>query len=329
MTDGRLWTFADFRIRDILDVDLVSTTYRATTVDGDESRRLRVFTEDIAGKAFVDLQEAVIAEARAARHVRHPHILATHDADRHDDRVYVVSDDIRGAVLRDYIADHEPLKPATALAMGWQLAEALDAVHARGIVHGAINPHTIWVADSPGRDVPMIYLTGFGSARVLARHVINQNGAPTSDDLLYVGPDQIRDERGNPEADRYALACAVYHLLTGVPPFRRGSINALLGAHLFSAVEPPSAMRDDLPAALDSVFARALAKDTSDRYPSASALMIAVERGLGGQEDAGPLARRRRSNRRNCSGATYSRSSTTVSCLRSRFSRSSSSAPTP
>jgi serine/threonine-protein kinase len=299
MTDGRLWTFADFRIRDILDVDLVSTTYRATTVDGDESRRLRVFTEDIAGTAFVDLQEAVIAEARAARNVRHPHILATHDADRHDDRVYVESDDIRGVVLRDYIADHEPLNPATALAMGWQLAEALDAVHARGIVHGAINPHTIWVADSPGRDVPMIYLTGFGSARVLARHVIKQNGAPSSDDLLYVGPDQIRDERGNPEADRYALACAVYHLLTGVPPFRRGSINALLGAHLFSAVEPPTTMRDDLPAALDSVFARALAKDTSERYPSASALMIAVERGLGGQEDAGPLARRRRSNRAN------------------------------
>src|SRR5918996_6023332 len=271
MSDGRPWTFADYKIRDILDVDLVSTTYRATTIDGDV-RRLRVFTAEVASDQRADAHAAVIAEARRARHVRHPHILATHDAGRSSDRVYVVSDDINGAVLRDFIAQRQPLEPSTALAMGWQLAEALDAVHASGNVHGSINPHTIWVADSPGSDVPMTYLTGFGSAHALAQYVKNQDGAPVCDDLLYVGPDQMRDQRPSPEADRYALACAVYHLMTGAPPYRRGSINALFGAHLFATIEPPTAVRGDLPPALDSVFLRALAKQTSDRYPSAYAL---------------------------------------------------------
>jgi serine/threonine-protein kinase len=284
MSDVRLWTFANYRIRDILDVDLVSTTYRATTVDGDELRRVRVFTGDAADGELADIHDAMIAELRAASRITHPHILTTHDAGRHDGRVYVVSDDVQGAVLREFITRHQPLRPRMALEMGWQLAEALDAVHAAGVVHGSINPHTIWVSDAAGRG-PVAYLTGFGSALMLARQVRNQQKAPASDDLLYVGPDQMRREQASPEADRYALACAVYHLMTSVPPFRRDSVNALFGAHLFSAVEPPTGLREDLPPALDSVFARALAKETSDRYPSSNALMIGIERGLRGQEE--------------------------------------------
>lgn len=285
MSDVRLWTFANYKIRDILDVDLVSTTYRATTVDGDELRRVRVFTGDVTEGELAVISDEMIAEVRAAREVTHPNILTIHDAGRHGDRVYVVSDDIHGAVLREFVTRHQPLQPRMALAMGWQLAEALDAVHASGVVHGSINPHTIWVSDVAGRDAPVTYLTGFGSALLLARQVRNQQKAPASDDLLYVGPDQMRHEQASPEADRYALACAVYHLMTGVPPFRRESVNALFGAHLFSSVEPPTAIRDDLPPALDSVFVRALAKETADRYPSAHALMIGVERALRGQPE--------------------------------------------
>ena len=303
MSDVRLWTFANYKIRDILDVDLVSTTYRATTVHGDELCRLRVFTGDIDDGDLADIHTAVIEEARRARRVRHPHILATHDADRHDDRIYVVSDDIHGAVLREFIARQQPVASAVVLDMGWQLAEALDAVHAGGIIHGSINPHTIWVAPREGRDAPMTYLTGFGASLMLARHVRNQQKAPATDDLLYVGPDQMRHERPSPEADRYALACALYHLLTGSPPFRRESVSALFGAHLFSAVEPPTAVRADLPPALDSVFTRALAKETADRYPSAHALLIAVERALRGQADPGPQRGARSQARR--AGAGY------------------------
>jgi outer membrane protein assembly factor BamB len=164
--------------------------------------------------------------------------------------------------------------------MGWRLAEALDAVHASGIVHGGINPHTIWVADSTGRELPMTYLTGFGSARALAREVSIQGRSPASDDLAYMDPDQLRRGHGSPEADRYALACAVYHLITGVPPFQRGSAGGLGGAPLSNTVDSPAAVRHGLPLALDPVFARALAHETSQRYPSAHALMTAVERAL-------------------------------------------------
>ena len=296
MSDVRLWTFANYRIRDILDVDLVSTTYRATTIEGDELRRVRVFTGDVTDGELAGISDAMVAEARAASEISHPNILTTHAAGRHGDRVYVVSDDVHGSVLREFIIRHQPLRPRMALAMGWQLAEALDAVHSAGVVHGSINPHTIWVSDVAGRDAPMTYLTGFGSALMLARQVKNQQHAPASDDLLYVGPDQMRQEQASPEADRYALACAVYHLMTSVPPFRRDSVNALFGAHLFSAVEPPTAIRDDLSPALDSVFARALAKETADRYPSAHALMIALERALRGQPETRRVASARRSD---------------------------------
>ena len=289
MSDVRLWTFANYQIRDILDVDLVSTTYRATTVDGDELCRLRVFTGDVQDGQLAEIHDAVIAEAQQARQIQHRNVLATLEAGRHGDRVYVVSTDVSGSVLREFIARQHPLKPRTVLDMGWQLAEALDEVHAAGMIHGSINPHTIWVADAPntGRQVFTAYLTGFGSSLMLAQQVKAQRKAPVSDDLLYVGPDQMRQERASVEADRYALACAVYHLMTGKPPFVRDSINALFGAHLFSPVEPPSSIRRDLTPGLDSAFLRALAKDAGERYPSARALMVGIERALLGQTEGG------------------------------------------
>ncbi len=161
------------------------------------------------------------------------------------------------------------LSPGQALALLSQVAAALDAAHARGLVHGDVKPSNVLVATGAGRDgEDHVYLADFGLTRRLNEPAVDADGGQLVGTVGYVAPEQIRGEAVSAQADVYSLGCLLFECLTGDAPFRRGSDVAQLFAHL---EEEPPAVTDsspELPEAIDEVCSRALAKSPGGRYES-------------------------------------------------------------
>jgi serine/threonine-protein kinase len=159
-----------------------------------------------------------------------------------------------------------------------QLAAALDAAHAHGLVHRDVKPANILLTfDEPEH----LYLTDFG----VAKHIGAGAGVTTAGQrvgtLDYLAPEQIRGEDVGPSADIYALAGVLYSCLTGRVPFPRDDEPAKLWAHLNAAPPAPSRARPDLPAAIDAVAARGMAKNPAQRFATATELSHAYSAVLG------------------------------------------------
>jgi WD40 repeat protein len=228
-----------------------------------------------------------LRESRLAAALEHPNVVPVHDAGEADGLLYIAMRFVDGRDLRSLLADG-PLEPRRALMLAGQIAGALDAAHARGLVHRDVKPGNIVVDDADNA-----YLTDFGIAVELDSSAVSGGGpGSTAGTLAYVAPEQIEGGPVGGRADQYALACLAYECLTGRPPFAgRGSGMALLWAHL---EEPPPAVTDaapGLPAALNAVLSRGLAKQPEDRFPSCTALIAAVRHALdSATEDALPAA---------------------------------------
>ncbi len=170
-----------------------------------------------------------------------------------------------------------------------QVGSALDAAHARGLVHRDVKPANILMAKQPGGG-EHAYLCDFG----LAKHASTVSSL-TGDRAIvgtvdYVAPEQIEGRPVDGRVDVYGLGCVAYECLTGEPPFQRGNELASLLAHVNDPVPVPSDRIAELPEAVDAVIARALAKDRDDRFASAGAFVEALDAALAGQQPA-PAAR--------------------------------------
>jgi YVTN family beta-propeller protein len=160
------------------------------------------------------------------------------------------------------------LEPARALAVLSQVADALDAAHARGLVHRDVKPSNV-LLDEAGH----AYLADFGLTRRLSDQAPGFEAGLSLGTPAYVAPEQIEGKEVDGRADQYSLACLLYECLAGTPPFPRASEAAVLFAHLEE--EPPA------PPGLEQVLARALAKSPDDRYPSCRELVADARRALG------------------------------------------------
>jgi serine/threonine kinase PknH len=159
-----------------------------------------------------------------------------------------------------------------------QVAGALDAAHARGLVHRDVKPANVLVtADQPEH----AYLTDFGVAKYAGALTRITRADQWVGTLDYLAPEQIRGEALDARADIYALTGLLYHCLTGEPPFSRDSEAAMMWAHVSALPPAASHARPDLPDAVDEVIARGMAKDPADRYASAGDLAQAAAFALG------------------------------------------------
>jgi serine/threonine protein kinase/outer membrane protein assembly factor BamB len=158
-----------------------------------------------------------------------------------------------------------------------ELSDALDTLHAADIVHGAINPYTVWVNDRERvPSAPWVTLRGFGTAGMLARRASAEQHDQPPADLLYIAPEQIRRHEVTARVDQYALACMVVHCLTGAPPFERSTVNGLVGAHLFAAPSGADGQWDDLPPHIISAVQRAMSKEAVDRFALCDGFATAI-----------------------------------------------------
>lgn len=213
-------------------------------------------------------------ESQAAAMLQEPHIIPIHDWGEIDGNLYIDMRLVQGRTLLDVIAEG-PLEPARAVAIVSQVADALDAAHAEGLIHRDIKPQNILVTPAD-----FVYLVDFGIAQTTTDPRLTTVGTQIGT-LNYMAPERFNGKVATPAVDVYSLACVLYESLTGAAPFEGDSLEHLVAAHLAVPPPRPSAVNRRVPPALDDVVARGMAKHPDDRYATAGDLARAARRALG------------------------------------------------
>jgi serine/threonine protein kinase len=268
----------------------MAVVFRARDLGLGRTVALKILTLALADDH--EFRERFIRESRAAAAVDHPNIIPVYAAGEADGVLYIAMRYVASGDLHKLIRRDGHLTAERAARLLSPVASALDAGHRAGLVHRDVKPANILVDTSTGMaDHP--YLADFGVAKGAASTAGLTGTGAFIGTLQYAAPEQISGKRAVPQTDQYALACAVFTMLTGAVPFPREEPSAVLLAHLS---EPPpllTTLRPDLPAAVDKVLARAMAKVAEDRYRTcgefAEAFGTALASGLPGS-GAYPLA---------------------------------------
>jgi hypothetical protein len=276
--------FAGYRLEAIAGRGGMGVVYRARQLRPDRLVAVKVIAPDFAQDPV--FRQRFERESELAASIEHPNVIPVYEVDEVDGLLFIAMRFVDGADLHTLIGDG--IDPASAVRILAQVAGALDAAHAHGLVHRDVKPANVLVGDAGGR--PHAYLTDFGlTQRTASSHRLTRSGAFMGT-IDYAAPEQIRGERADARTDVYALSCVLYESLTREVPYPRDSDLAAIWAHIEDP--PPSLLEQgiDVPSGLDEVVRRGMAKDPAQRYQSAGDLATAA---LAALEDR-PVRRRER-----------------------------------
>src|SRR5437016_6544000 len=226
--------------------------------------------------ARCDARDLFFLEARVVGHLSHPNIITLHDMgiEEATQTPYLVMEFVDGTPL-DRVLEKGTLPFPRACAWTAHAAEALEAAHNRGVIHGDVKPANILIT-ADGK----VKLTDFGMARVAKR---DSGDSPLLGTPAYWCPEQIMGRPQDARSDIFSLGVVLYEMVTGTRPFEADSLQGICNRVLSSTPLPPSHANPSLPAGFDGVVARCLAKDPSARYATTEPLAEALY----------PLARRK------------------------------------
>ncbi len=212
-------------------------------------------------------------EAQLIARLNHPNIIQIYDIDTDSSGIsYIVEQLLVGPnlaqLIQTVVSRGQQFTPTEVLVIGQQVAGALDAAHQAGIIHRDVKPDNI-IRDSDGRYV----LTDFGIARQMDANTNLTEAGMIIGSPEYMAPEQAQGLPLSPATDVYALAIVLYQMIAGRVPFRSTTPIQAVVDHVQTPPPPPSLYRPDLPPAVDQVFARALAKNPQQRYPSTLAFI--------------------------------------------------------
>jgi serine/threonine-protein kinase len=269
--------FAGCRIEAVLGRGGMGVIYRATELRLGRPVALKLIATEQASDP--DVRERFEREARMTASIEHPNVVPVYAAGEEDGHLYLVMRFVPGTDLHHLLRNlpHPPqLAPARAASIVAQVADALDAAHAAGLVHRDVKPANILIMaasppDDPSGRRDVAYLSDFGITRVQASDTRITDSGNWIGTVDFMAPEHLRGEPTDARADVYALGCVLFTALTGTPPFRRDTVPVTITAHLHDPPPRPSETAG-VPAAFDAVVARALAKAPEDRYPSAGDL---------------------------------------------------------
>jgi serine/threonine-protein kinase len=227
-----------------------------------------------AGDARV--AERFLREARLVARLEHPSVVQVYDAGDHRGTPWMAMQLVTGGSLAEVALKDGALAPHLAARVVAQAADALDYAHARGIIHRDLKPANILVAGKRPDGTIDVKITDFGIARVLG-----DPGETVEGDIVgtpaYMSPEQFEGSEVTARSDLFSLAAIAYELLVGRRPFTGQTLRELFYEVLNARYPPPSHAAGALPAALDQVFARALAADPRERYATAAEFALALE----------------------------------------------------
>jgi serine/threonine protein kinase len=268
--------FGEFSVEELIGKGGMGLVYRATQIDLQRQVALKIIAPSLASDP--DFRDRFDREARRAAAIDHPAIIPIYATGEVNDQPYIAMRFIKGSDLASLIARHGRLDPAQALAIIHQIADALDAAHAGGLVHRDVKPANILI--EPVKDGPeRAYLTDFGLTRAHTDTRVTQTGTWMGT-IDYMPPEQFQGDQIDGRADQYSLACVTYELLTGTPPFPRDAGVAAMYAHINT---PPPRLTDtltDLSTSADDVIAKAMAKSPADRYDTCEQFIAALDHAI-------------------------------------------------
>jgi hypothetical protein len=253
---------AGFEIESFVARGGMAVVYRARDISLGRTVALKVIAPELAQNEKFRLR--FMRESELAASLDHPNVIPIYGAGEEDDLLYLVMRFVRGDDLGTVLRQG-PLSPRVALPIFTQVAGGLDAAHARQLIHRDVKPGNILLAGEDDVAQRHVYLSDFG----LTKRLSSLTGVTTAGHFLgtihYVAPEQVESKPVDHRSDIYSFGCVLFEALAGEPPFAGEDDAALLWAHI--AQDPPriSDRRPDLPAALDPVLQRALAKDPDDR----------------------------------------------------------------
>jgi hypothetical protein len=276
--------FAGHRIEGVAGRGGMGVVYRAVQLSLDRIVALKTIAPALAADPAFGAR--FVRESKAAAAVEHPNVIPIFSAGEEDGVLFIVMRYVDGPDLRSVVRAEGRLAPERAAAIVAQVAAALDAAHARGLVHRDVKPANVLTTKGGSTDHALggahhadhAYLTDFGLIKRTHSTATATRAGGWVGTLGYVAPEQIRDLRVDARTDVYALGCVLVHALTGAPPYERSSDEATMWAHLNDA--PPD-LPSSVPPAFGAVVRRALAKDPDDRFASAGELGRAVLAAVG------------------------------------------------
>ena len=268
---------ADYRVDQYVGQGRTAAVYLAQDEHLRRPVALKVLAPELARDAA--FSDQVIRESRAVAAVHHPHVLPVYDAGQASGTLYVAMRYARGGSARSLLSGPAPLPVGRVWRIIAQIASALDAAHAQGLVHRDVRPANILLeASHPSAE--HAYLSDFGMSKHLSPEYLIATGHYT-EALDYAAPEQIEGRSLDGRADLYSLACAGFELLCGTPPFGPDQGLTVIYAHLYAPPPRATERRADLTAAADRVLATALAKSPADRYPSCGEFAEELRSALG------------------------------------------------
>lgn len=260
--------FGPYELRSLLGAGGMGEVYRAFDTVRGRMVALKVLRPDLA--ADPEFQERFRRESRIAARLQEPHVIPVHDFGAIDGVLFIDMRLVNGGSLKDLLGARGPLDPAQAVSIIAQVASALDAAHADGLVHRDVKPENVLLtADN------FAYLVDFGIARGGGDPSVTSAGSPIGS-FLYMAPERFSGDRVGPATDVYSLTCVLYECLTGHPPFEFSEPQQVMSAHMFSAPPRPSIMRRGIDRAFDGVVAKGMAKQPAARFFSAGELARAA-----------------------------------------------------
>ncbi|MFI6216694.1 protein kinase [Nocardia brasiliensis] len=268
--------FAGFTIERVLGAGGMGTVYLARHPRMPRRVALKVLTDSL--HADRKTRSAFDREARLAAGLEHPNIVSVYDRSAADDpALWLAMRYIDGGDAAGLLGGHpDGLAPERVVRLLTDAAHALDYAHAQGVLHRDVKPANLLI-EHDARHGERAVLTDFGIARTLDDTVTLSGIAAT---FAYAAPERFSDAVADHRADVYSLGCTLFQLLTGQHPFPRKDQAAVIGAHLAAPPPTPRERRPELPAALDTVIATAMAKSPWDRYDSCTALAEATAQAL-------------------------------------------------
>ena len=257
--------FGPYELQSLIGVGGMGEVYRAYDTVKERTVALKLLRPDMAAEP--GFNERFRRESRTAARLQEPHVIPVHDFGEIDGVLFIDMRLVEGANLKNAIKEDGPFEPRRAASIVAQVAAALDAAHADGLVHRDIKPENVLLTPDG-----FAYLADFGIARSERDASVTMTGEVIGS-AAYMAAERFSGNGAvGPAADIYSLTCLLYEALTGRAPFESGDVKQVMGAHLFSPPPRPSIMRRGIPRAFDDVIAKGMAKEPSARFATAGEL---------------------------------------------------------